>query len=152
MNIWFSLPFLVDVVPLLLLYSLASWKYYTYNLADCKYYFHQMTKKDSEDLGDLISISEAARLRDVSHAAIQDLIRRGKLSPVGVGGRRFVRRSDIENFQPDPIGRPPKQVTAAPPTTKSEIRSADKIAQKLNQAFRKAAEDGQQAGKKKGKK
>ena len=105
-----------------------------------------------EVLGDLISISEAARVRDVSHAAIQDLIRRGKLSPIKVGGRRFVRRSDVENYQPEPIGRPSKRATPAPPTTKGKILRADKTAQKLNDAFRKAAEDEQQAGKKRGKK
>ncbi len=112
-----------------------------------------MTKKDLEEgLSDLISISEAARIRDVSHTAIQDLIRRGKLAPIEVGGRRFVRRSAIENFQPEPRGRPAKQAIAAPPTTKSEIRSADITARKLNEAFRKATEDEQQAGKRKGRK
>ena len=95
-----------------------------------------MTRKDSvEVLGDLISISEAARVRDVSHAAIQDLIRRGKLSPVEVGGRRFVRRSDVENYQPEPIGRPPKHTT-------TEKRATSQ----------KQASNGRSAGKKKGKK
>ena len=70
-----------------------------------------MKKKPSsveEDYGDLISISEAARVRGVSHAAIQDLIKRGKLSTINVGGRRLLRRSEVDSFKPEPIGRPLK--------------------------------------------
>jgi excisionase family DNA binding protein len=63
---------------------------------------------DQTDFNDLISISEAARTRNVSHTAIQDLIRRGKLSSIKIGGRQFLKRSDVENFQPEPLGRPPK--------------------------------------------
>ena len=59
-------------------------------------------------LGELISISEAARIRKVSHTAIQDLIKRDKLTVVAVGGRRLLRRGEVESFQPEPVGRPPK--------------------------------------------
>ena len=67
-----------------------------------------MMKKNEDGLCSLISISEAARVREVSHAAIQDLIKRGKLSPVEIGGRRFLRRSEVEGYQPEPLGRPPR--------------------------------------------
>jgi excisionase family DNA binding protein len=59
-------------------------------------------------LSDLISISEAARVRDVSHTAIQDLIKRGKLTSIKIGGRQFLSRSEVESFQPESVGRPPK--------------------------------------------
>jgi excisionase family DNA binding protein len=64
-------------------------------------------KKNRSDktVDDLISISEAARLRDVTHGAIQDLIARGKLSVVVIAGRRLLRRSDVENFEPGTPGR-----------------------------------------------
>ncbi len=101
-------------------------------------------------LDDIISQSEAARLRGVSREAIRNLIDRGRLRGVTVGGRLCVYRSEVLSFEPEKGGRPSKQATVTPPNTKSEIRRADKTAQKLNQAFRKAAEDGQQAGKKKG--
>jgi excisionase family DNA binding protein len=68
-----------------------------------------MSKKTTDSQGslsDLISISEAARVREVSHTAIQDLIKRGKLSSVEIGGRRFVSRSEVESYVPEPIGRP----------------------------------------------
>jgi hypothetical protein len=44
----------------------------------------------------------------LSHAAIQDLIKRGKLAAVEVGGRRFLRRTDVENFGPELVRRPTK--------------------------------------------
>ncbi len=75
-------------------------------------------KKDSgEDLAGLISISEAARVRSVSHTAIQDLIKREKLSSLEIGGRRFLRRDEVESFSPESIGRP-KATQATPGTEK----------------------------------
>jgi excisionase family DNA binding protein len=62
-------------------------------------------------MDDLISISEAARIRNVSHSAIQDLIERGRLEAVSVAGRRLLRRAEVENFQPEPIGRPRRKQT-----------------------------------------
>jgi excisionase family DNA binding protein len=59
-----------------------------------------------EELLDLISQTEAARLRGVSPEAIADLIRRGRLSPVDVGGKRFLRRSEVESFEKQKGGRP----------------------------------------------
>lgn len=59
----------------------------------------------SASMDDLISISEAARLRQVSHAAIQDLIKRKRLFPVEVGGRRFLRRGDVRSFKAEKGGR-----------------------------------------------
>lgn len=56
----------------------------------------------------MISISEAARIREVSHTAIQDLIKRGKLSAEEIGGRKYLSRQEVENFKPDTGGRPPK--------------------------------------------
>jgi len=65
-----------------------------------------------EELLDLISISDAARLRNVSHQAILDLMKRGKLVHVEVGGRKFLRRSEVENYEPSKGGRPAKKATA----------------------------------------
>lgn len=61
------------------------------------------------NLENLISISEAARIREVSHSAIQDLIKREKLTAIEIGGRRFLNRDEVENFEPESIGRPPKE-------------------------------------------
>lgn len=67
----------------------------------------KQNKKNEEDEGTsgLISITEAARLRGVSHAAIQDLIKRDRLSPVVIGGRRFLRRREVLGFKPEAGGR-----------------------------------------------
>ena len=58
------------------------------------------------DIKDMISISDAAQIRGVSHGAIQDLIKRGRLASFEVGGRRLLSRKEVESFQPKSIGRP----------------------------------------------
>lgn len=69
-----------------------------------------MTKKSegkgADEMGDLISQAEAARLRGVTRAAIQDLVRRGRIRSVNVGGRSLVYRSDIESYEKGEPGRP----------------------------------------------
>ena len=60
------------------------------------------------DITDLIPISEAARVRSVTHTAIRDLIQRGKLSAYEVGGRRLLSRKEVTAFEPQPVGRPTK--------------------------------------------
>lgn len=57
-----------------------------------------------EDLGDLISQAEAARIRGVTRAAIRDLIRRQRLRFVEVGGRELVYRSEVEAFKKNTPG------------------------------------------------
>jgi len=61
-------------------------------------------KEKTSFLQDLISQAEAARLRGVSRAAIRDLIRRGRLTTVLIGGRELVYRSEIEGFQKEKPG------------------------------------------------
>ncbi|HEY9401759.1 MAG TPA: helix-turn-helix domain-containing protein [Pyrinomonadaceae bacterium] len=76
-------------------------------------------KKDSnEDFDGLISISEAARIRSVSHTAIQDLIKREKLSSIEIGGRRFLRRDEVVSFIPESVGRPQKAKAGASKVSK----------------------------------
>ena len=54
---------------------------------------------------DLVSISEAARLRDVSPQAIDDLISRGRLTVTEIAGRRLLNRADVLNFKKRKPGR-----------------------------------------------
>ncbi len=58
---------------------------------------------------DLITQSKAAKLRGVSTAAISDLIKRGRLHPIEVAGKRLLRRSEVVSFKPSKGGRPPKK-------------------------------------------
>ena len=67
------------------------------------------TEVTEEMLGDLISQAEAARLRGVTRQAIRKLIEAGRLSVVTVGGRRFVRRSEVQAYAPLQAGRPKKK-------------------------------------------
>ncbi len=66
-----------------------------------------------EELIDLITQSEAARLREVSPEAIADLIRRGRLTAIELGGRKFLRRSEVVKFEALPGGRPSAKKAAS---------------------------------------
>lgn len=55
-------------------------------------------------MSNLISQAEAARIRGVTRAAIRDLIRRGRLQSISVGGRDLVYRSEVEVFEKDKPG------------------------------------------------
>ena len=72
-----------------------------------------------EDLSNLISQKEAAELRGVTLAAISDLINRGRLESVEVGGRRYVRRTEVLDFKPGKGGRPSISAGAAQPAKRS---------------------------------
>jgi excisionase family DNA binding protein len=61
------------------------------------------------NLEELISQSEAARLRNVSKQAIAKLVKSGRLRSIKVGGHTLVYRTDVENFTPRKAGRPRKE-------------------------------------------
>ena len=65
-----------------------------------------MVQKKLDSTQDLISQSEAARLRDVSRASISELIKRGRLTPIVIAGKVLVRRSDVLDFKELKRGRP----------------------------------------------
>ncbi|QHN03813.1 helix-turn-helix domain-containing protein [Granulicella sp. WH15] len=70
-------------------------------------------KSDQADhFQDWITQAEAARIRDVSPQGISDLIRRGRLQTLLIGGKTFVRRSEVEAFKPTTGGRPRKKPVA----------------------------------------
>ncbi len=84
----------------------------------------------TNDLSDLITQADAARLREVSREAIADLITRGRLSTVEIAGQKFVKRSEIENFAARKAGRPPKvkaeDATATKRTTTKAVKKGGK--------------------------
>lgn len=51
------------------------------------------------DYKDLISQKEAAEIRGVSRAAINELVKRGRLNVIEIAGKKFLRRSEVENFE-----------------------------------------------------
>jgi excisionase family DNA binding protein len=67
------------------------------------------TITNENNLDDWISQAEAARLRGVSRQAIAKLIQRKRLAAREIAGRIVVRRSEVEAFVPQPIGRPFKE-------------------------------------------
>jgi excisionase family DNA binding protein len=62
------------------------------------------TDNSSPDLNELITPTQAAKLRGVTRAAITSLIKRQRLHAIEIGGRPFLRRSDVENFAPEKPG------------------------------------------------
>jgi excisionase family DNA binding protein len=56
-----------------------------------------------------ISQAEAARIRGVSPQAIARLIQKGRFKPLEIGGRLLLRRTEVENYQVKPPGRPKNQ-------------------------------------------
>ena len=60
------------------------------------------------DAEEWISQAEAARIRKVSRQAIATLVKKRRLNVLDIGGRLLVRRKEVEEFIPEPAGRPPK--------------------------------------------
>ena len=69
--------------------------------------------KKLTDSGDWVTQTEAARLRQVSPAAISLLLRRGRLRSKVIAGRRLIHRKDVLNFHPLARGRPTKSMREA---------------------------------------
>jgi excisionase family DNA binding protein len=66
---------------------------------------------------DLISQVEAAEIRGVTRASINELVKRGRLQSIAVGGKVLLYRIEVENFEPDKGGRPAKAKPEASPAT-----------------------------------
>jgi excisionase family DNA binding protein len=60
------------------------------------------------DANEWISQAEAARIRGVSRQAIAVLVKKERLTTLEIGGRTLVKRKEVEEFIPEPGGRPPK--------------------------------------------
>lgn len=58
---------------------------------------------------DWITQAEAARLRKVSRQAITYLVTSGRIRTTNFGGRVFVSREDVLNFEALPAGRKRKK-------------------------------------------
>jgi hypothetical protein len=58
---------------------------------------------------DFITQAEAARLRQVSRAAISDLIKRGKLKVHPKFGLPLLSRREVLSYRPEVGGRPPSK-------------------------------------------
>jgi len=61
------------------------------------------------DPDELITRSEAAELRGVSHQTISYMIKMGRVRTVEIRGRLFLMRKDVENYRPSKPGRPQKR-------------------------------------------
>jgi len=64
---------------------------------------HSEEKKDQ--FSDWISQAEAARLRGITRQAVANLVRKGRLKTIAIGGYIFVSRTEILEFKPQAAGR-----------------------------------------------
>jgi excisionase family DNA binding protein len=55
---------------------------------------------------DWISQAQAATLRGVSRQAISNLVRKGRLKSIIIGGHTLVSRAEVVSFRPRSPGRP----------------------------------------------
>ncbi|MBA3804113.1 MAG: helix-turn-helix domain-containing protein [Acidobacteria bacterium] len=94
----------------------------------------------TDQLEDLITQAEAARLRNVSREAIYGLVARGKLGVVEIGGQKFVRRSEVEGYQPEVGGRPKTQAARNRPGVGRPPNPKPKAAKPASRSSRKKAE------------
>ena len=78
---------------------------------------------DRENPGKYISQAEAGRVRGVSKQAIADLLRRGRLTSVSVAGRKLVLRTEIEAFEPKPVGHAPRGKTGTRTSKRKRFRN-----------------------------
>lgn len=81
------------------------------------------------DPNELISQAEAAELRGVSRASINELVKRGRLRSIEIGGKPYVYRSEVLMFEPDKGGRPPK-IKASGTDGKVTVKSGRKGSKK----------------------
>lgn len=56
---------------------------------------------------EFVTQAEAAQMRGVSLASINELVRRGRLVPLEMFGRNLLRRSDVLSFERLTPGRKP---------------------------------------------
>jgi hypothetical protein len=70
-----------------------------------------MTK--SIDPSELLTVTQAADERGTTRQAVNHLIRQGRLETVEIAGKRFISRSVLASFKPEPGGRPPGKVSTA---------------------------------------
>lgn len=54
---------------------------------------------DSPDVGDLITLQEAAEIRGRTTAALSELVRRGRLRSYEMFGRKLVSRREVKAFE-----------------------------------------------------
>ena len=66
--------------------------------------------KNQDELGEFITVSEAATVRGVTRQAIHALIERGRLRSVTMFGRVLLYRSEVEAFEKETPGPKKKEV------------------------------------------
>jgi hypothetical protein len=62
---------------------------------------------------DWVSQAEAAKIRGVTRQAIARLVRKGRFTPLLVGGKILLKRWEIERFRPKTPGPSPREKSSS---------------------------------------
>jgi hypothetical protein len=90
------------------------------------------------DPSELVSIKQASEMRGVSTQSISELMKRGRLTIIEVGGRKFLFRKEVEAFERKSAGRPRKN--PAPDQSRQSSKTAKRgSASKTKSAKKKKA-------------
>jgi len=65
--------------------------------------------KKSFDSTQWVSQAEAAKIRNVTRQAISRLVKKGRFTTLVIGGKAFLKRSDVEGYTPRTPGPAAKQ-------------------------------------------
>jgi len=93
---------------LLASYSRSNAKYYNRDILLMSRYLDDKDNKGF-DPSAWLSQAQAAQLRGVSRQAIAQLVKRGRFTIFTVGGRKFLKRSEVEAFESHQPGPAPKR-------------------------------------------
>jgi hypothetical protein len=63
-------------------------------------------KSRRSDAKGLISLTEAAAIRGVSHQAISELVRKGRFTTTEISGHIFLTKEEVQSYKPALTGRP----------------------------------------------
>jgi hypothetical protein len=72
---------------------------------------------------ELITLTSAAERRGVSRQNIASLVSRNKIPVVYIDSVPFVRKQDVDSYEPDPGGRPAKVKEENKPSKKKSRKS-----------------------------
>ncbi len=97
-----------------------------------------MLRMDNASHKELLTPTQAARLKGVSRQWIANLIRQGKLDVVKIAGRNFVRQSEVLNYKAAPkTGRPPNTPATADKRATGRIHAGNKASATKKRGGRK---------------
>ncbi|HEX7510572.1 MAG TPA: hypothetical protein VF335_04680 [Chitinivibrionales bacterium] len=61
---------------------------------------------------DFVSLPEAAEIRNCSHQAISELVKKDRFTVYEISGHKYLSKKEVQDYKPATTGRPRKQEEA----------------------------------------